>query len=107
VLVATATARRRRHLRFGSSSIVVCPSTCCSCARCCRGLWAIGCLAIVTAVCGCFGGCRVRCCLGIYVVLAVLALAGQLGFVLYLFIAPDNAEKQLSDYQQTKSGSIK
>ncbi|KAL4854972.1 hypothetical protein ACK3TF_004438 [Chlorella vulgaris] len=71
------------------------------------GLWAIGCLAIVTAVCGCFGGCRVRCCLGIYVVLAVLALAGQLGFVLYLFIAPDNAEKQLSDYQQTKSGSIK
>lgn len=72
-----------------------------------RGLWAIGCLAILTAICGCIGGCRVRWCLGVYVVLAVLALAGQLGFVLYLFIAPDQAEEQLSNYQRTKDGQIK
>ncbi len=72
-----------------------------------RGLWAIGCLAILTAICGCFGGCRVRWCLGVYLVLAVLALAAQTGFVLYLFIAPDKAEAQLSDYQNTQEGQIK
>lgn len=63
-------------------------------------------MAILTAVFGCFGSCRVRCCLGVYVTLAVLALAGQVGLVLYLFIAPDNAEEQLASYQQTK-GQIK
>ena len=53
----------------------------------CRALWAIGCLAILTSICGFIGGCRVRCCLGVYVTLAVLATLAQTGLVLYLFIA--------------------
>ena len=68
---------------------------------------AIGILAVVTALVGCIGSCRVRCCLSIYAVLAVLAAAGQLGLVLYLFISPAAAVDKLSNYQLAKKGQIK
>lgn len=48
-----------------------------------------------------------RCCLGVYTVLAVLATLAQAGFLLYLFIAPDEAEEQIANYQRTKEGKIK
>lgn len=73
----------------------------------CRALWAIGCLAIVTSVFGLFGGCRFRCCLGVYVVLATLATLAQAGFVLYLFIDPKDAEEKIANYQRTRQGAIK
>jgi hypothetical protein len=78
-----------------------------STATLCSGLWAIGCLAILTAICGCFGGCRVRWCLGAYVVLGAIGLAAQLGLVLYMMCAPGKAEEQLADYQRTKDGQAK
>lgn len=65
----------------------------------------IGCLAIVTSVFGLVGGCcRFRCCLGVYVVLAVLATLSQAGLLLYLFIAPGDAEETIASYQRTRDG---
>ncbi|KAL4429578.1 hypothetical protein ABPG77_008627 [Micractinium sp. CCAP 211/92] len=69
------------------------------------GLWVIGCLAIVTSVFGLIGGCcRFRCCLGVYVVLAVLATLSQTGLLLYLFIAPGDAEETIASYQRARDG---
>lgn len=69
------------------------------------GLWVIGCLAIVTSVFGLVGGCcRFRCCLGVYVVLAVLATLSQAGLLLYLFIAPGDAEETIASYQSARGG---
>lgn len=71
-------------------------------------MWAIGVLAIITSVFGLVGGCcRARCCLGVYMVLAVLATVAQAGFVMYLFIDPAHAESEVAKYQRTKSGAIK
>lgn len=70
-------------------------------------MWAIGCLAVVAAVFGLFGGCRFRCCLGVYVVLAVLATLAQAGLVLYLFIAPADAEEQIASYQRAQKAGVK
>lgn len=71
-------------------------------------MWAIGVLAIITAVFGLVGSCcRARCCLGVYLVLAVLATAAQAGFVLYLFIDPAHAEREVAKYQRARSGAIK
>lgn len=75
---------------------------------CPRGLWAIGCLAILTAVFGLAGGCcRWGCCLGVYLVLSVLATLAQAAFVLYLFIDPAHAEREVAKYQRTRDGTIK
>eukprot|EP00887_Chlorella_sp_A99_P006285 scaffold3.g6285.t1 len=63
------------------------------------GLWIIGALAIVCSVTGFVAGCRVRCCLPVYVTLAVLATLAQTAVVLYLLIAPDQAVTKLSEYQ--------
>lgn len=48
-----------------------------------------------------------RCCLGVYLVLSVLATLGQAGFVLYLFIDPAHAEQEVAKYQNTRDGTIK
>ncbi|PRW59708.1 tobamovirus multiplication 2A-like [Chlorella sorokiniana] len=72
------------------------------------GLWAIGCLAILTAIFGLAGGCcRWGCCLGVYLVLSVLATLAQAGFVLFLFIDPARAEREVAKYQRTRNGAIK
>lgn len=74
-------------------------------AAACRGLWAIGVLAIITSIFGLGGGCcRARCCLGVYTVLAVLATLAQAGFVLYLFIDPAHAEQEVAKYQRARDG---
>lgn len=72
------------------------------------GLWAIGVLAILTSVLGLVVGCcRVRCCLSVYITLAVLATVAQAGFVLYLFIDPSHAEEQVAGYQRASTGAVK
>ncbi len=73
-----------------------------------RGLWAIGCLTILTSVFGLGGACcRWGCCLGVYLVLSVLATLAQAAFVLYLFIDPAHAENEVAKYQRTRDGAIK
>lgn len=74
----------------------------------CSGLWAIGVLAVLTSLFGLVVGCcRVRCCLSVYITLAVLATAAQAGFVLYLFIDPAHAEEQVASYQRASTGAVK
>lgn len=51
--------------------------------------------------------CRWGCCLGVYLVLSVLATLAQAAFVLYLFIDPAHAEREVAKYQRTRSGTIK
>ena len=42
-----------------------------------------------------------------YLVLSVLATLGQAAFVLYLFIDPAHAEREVAKYQRTRDGTIK
>ena len=61
----------------------------------------------MTSVFGFVGSTARRCCLGTYLVLAVLALLGQTGITLYLFIAPDAAVEKLQQYQRMKADDVK
>lgn len=62
---------------------------------------------MVTAIVGFIGSARLRCCLGIYSILGVLATMGQMGIMLYLMIAPEKAVQKLETFQRMNSESTK
>lgn len=61
-------------------------------------MWAIGILALLAAMLGFIAGSpnRISCCLSPYLTLTGLVIVGQLGLMLFLFIAPERAVRSLS-----------
>ena len=64
----------------------------------CLGLWVIGILLLLTSLMGFMAGSkkRIECCLAPFLMLALVALTAQLGFLIYLFAAPGQAANSVA-----------